>query len=85
MGLGTQGRAFEDLEVGGIIPHAIGRTITQTDNIWFTLLTNNANPIHFDADMSPRLLPLAPRLEGFKTMQLKRLIELSQAGGGRRP
>ena len=32
-----------------MIRHSLGRTVTQTDNIWFTLLTVNNNPIHFDA------------------------------------
>lgn len=43
-----QGRVYEDFEVGDIYQHPIGRTITQADNIWFTLLTVNNNPIHFD-------------------------------------
>lgn len=42
------GRCFEDFVVGEIIRHPIGRTVTATDNAWFTLLTNNGNPIHFD-------------------------------------
>jgi len=46
---GTQGRVDEDLEIGDLYQHAVGRTITQTDNIWFTLLTVNTNPIQFDA------------------------------------
>jgi len=46
--VGWQGRAYEDFAVGDIYPHALGRTITDVDNIWFTLLTNNPNPIHFD-------------------------------------
>jgi acyl dehydratase len=46
---GWTGRYYEDFEVGDIYPHPVGRTITQTDNIWFTLLTVNPNPIHFDA------------------------------------
>jgi itaconyl-CoA hydratase len=45
---GWQGRAFEDFTVGDIFPHRLGRTITDVDNIWFTLLTNNPNPIHLD-------------------------------------
>ena len=45
----TGGRCFEDFEVGQVIEHPLGRTVTQNDNIWFTLLTNNTNPIHFDA------------------------------------
>jgi itaconyl-CoA hydratase len=46
------GRCFEDLTPGLVIPHALGRTITATDNTWFTLLTMNSNPIHFDAHYS---------------------------------
>ncbi len=45
---GWQGRVYEDFEVGDIYQHPVGRTITQADNIWFTLLTVNNNPIHFD-------------------------------------
>ena len=45
---GWNGRCYEDFEVGDIYPHPIGRTVTETDNIWFTLLTVNNNPIHFD-------------------------------------
>jgi len=45
---GWQGRYFEDFEVGDIYRSRFGRTITQADNIWFTLLSCNTNPIHFD-------------------------------------
>ena len=45
---GWSGRVYEDFEVGDIYRHVFGRTVTQTDNIWFTLLTVNPNPIHFD-------------------------------------
>lgn len=43
-----QGRVYEDFQVGDVFRHPVGRTITQVDNIWFTLLTVNNNPIHFD-------------------------------------
>ena len=43
-------RVFEDFEVGDVYEHPLGRTITSADNIWFTCLTMNANPIHFDAE-----------------------------------
>lgn len=46
---GWRGRFYEDFEVGDVYPHPLGRTITRTDNIWFTLLTQNTAPIHFDA------------------------------------
>lgn len=45
----SDGRCFEDFEIGMMIRHALGRTVTGTDNTWFTLLTMNTNPIHFDA------------------------------------
>src|SRR5580692_3820363 len=45
---GWQGRYFEDFEVGDVYQHPLGRTVTTTDNIWFTLLTQNTAPIHFD-------------------------------------
>jgi acyl dehydratase len=45
---GWAGRVYEDFEVGDIYPHPLGRTILAADNIWFTLLTQNTNPIHFD-------------------------------------
>ena len=43
------GRCFEDFEVGMVIRHPLGRTVTSADNAWFTLITVNTNPIHFDA------------------------------------
>lgn len=49
---GWRGRFYEDFEVGDIYRHPLGRTITRTDNIWFTLLTQNTAPIHFDAHYS---------------------------------
>jgi acyl dehydratase len=44
----TFGRYYEDFEPGHIYEHRPCRTITQQDNIWFTLLTMNKHPIHFD-------------------------------------
>ncbi len=45
----SDGRCLEDFVVGQVVRHALGRTVSATDNTWFTLLTVNANPIHFDA------------------------------------
>jgi itaconyl-CoA hydratase len=45
---GWEGRFYEDFEVGDVYYHPFGRTITTTDNIWFTLLTQNTAKIHFD-------------------------------------
>ncbi len=43
------GRCYEDFQPGMRIAHELGRTISAVDNTWFTLLTVNSNPIHFDA------------------------------------
>jgi itaconyl-CoA hydratase len=45
---GWRGRFFEDFEAGDIYEHPLGRTVTTTDNAWFTLLTQNTAAIHFD-------------------------------------
>ena len=44
----SAGRCYEDFNVGDVYEHRPGRTITETDNIWFTLLTMNTHPAHFD-------------------------------------
>jgi itaconyl-CoA hydratase len=44
------GRYFEDFQVGDVYQHRPGRTITQYDNISFTLLTMNTHPLHFDEE-----------------------------------
>ena len=46
----TFGRYYEDFKVGDIYEHRPGRTITETENTWFTLLTMNTHPLHFDAE-----------------------------------
>jgi itaconyl-CoA hydratase len=46
---GWEGRFFEDFAVGDVYRHPLGRTVTATDNAWFTLLTQNTARVHFDA------------------------------------
>jgi acyl dehydratase len=48
------GRYFEDFKVGDVYRHPMGRTLSETDNTWFTLLTCNTNEIHFNADFAAR-------------------------------
>ena len=43
------GNYFEDFTLGQTFKHWPGRTVTEFDNTWFTLMTMNTNPIHFDA------------------------------------
>ena len=46
----SYGRYFEDFEIGDVYEHRPGRTVTETDNTWFTLLTMNQHPLHFDKE-----------------------------------
>lgn len=45
----STGRLYHDFEVGAVYRHWPGRTISEADNSWFTLLTMNTHPLHFDA------------------------------------
>ena len=51
---GWEGRFLDDFQVGDVYRHHGGRTITETDNTWFTLLTNNSHQIHVNADYAAR-------------------------------
>lgn len=46
----SYGRYLEDFNVGDVYEHRPGRTVTENDNIWFTLLTMNQHPLHFDQE-----------------------------------
>lgn len=50
----TFGRYYEDFVVGHIYEHRPGRTITEADNTWFTLLTMNTHPLHFDFEFAAK-------------------------------
>ncbi|HLK53065.1 MAG TPA: MaoC family dehydratase [Candidatus Angelobacter sp.] len=67
---GWTGRVYEDFEVGDIYQHALGRTVIAADNIWFTLLTQNTNPIHFDAAYSSQTEYGKPLVDSTFTLAL---------------
>jgi len=46
------GRCYEDFRVGDIYEHRPGRTVSEADNTWFTLLTMNQHPLHFDHEFA---------------------------------
>ncbi|HET9401759.1 MAG TPA: MaoC/PaaZ C-terminal domain-containing protein [Candidatus Acidoferrales bacterium] len=48
------GLYFEDFEAGDIFEHRPGRTITEADNIWMSLLTMNPQPLHFDVEFAKK-------------------------------
>ncbi|KPV46203.1 dehydratase [Acidiplasma aeolicum] len=51
---------YDDINIGDRYSSSVGRTITDMDNIWFTLLTNNNNQIHFNADYTKKYYPGEP-------------------------
>jgi len=51
---GWTGRVFEDFTVGDVYEHPLGRTLLAADNVWFSCLTMNTNPIHFDTEYASR-------------------------------
>ena len=51
---GWQGRFFEDFTVGDLYQHPLGRTVSEADNTWFSLLTMNTNQMHFNAEYAAR-------------------------------
>jgi itaconyl-CoA hydratase len=51
---GWRGRFLEDFEVGAVYRHPLGRTVSEADNTWFTLLTMNTNQSHFNSDYAAR-------------------------------
>ena len=48
------GRYYEQFEIGTTYDHRPGRTISETDNTWFTLLTMNTHPLHFDKEYAKK-------------------------------
>jgi itaconyl-CoA hydratase len=82
------GKHFEDFRKGQKLEGKVGRTITETDNIWFTLLTNNSNQIHFNADYAKRYFPGKPFegrmvVNGFFTLGLVAglLVDVTSVNG----
>ena len=48
------GRYYDDFTVGDVYEHRPGRTITESDNTWFTLITMNQHPLHFDKEYAAK-------------------------------
>ena len=51
---GSGGRYYEEFREGDVYEHSPARTLTETDNTWFTLLTMNTHPLHFDKEYAAK-------------------------------
>lgn len=67
---GWRGRFFEDFETGDVFEHPLGRTVTTVDNMWFSLLTQNSAPIHFDHHYSAQTAFGQPLVDSTFTVAL---------------
>ncbi len=65
-----RGRFYEDFDVGDVYQSRLGRTVTQTDNIWFTCLTLNTNQVHFNAALAEKGLYGKPLVNSAFTLAL---------------
>jgi itaconyl-CoA hydratase len=63
-------RTYDDLEVGATYRSRFGRTVLEADNVWFTLLTLNTNPIHFDAQHAAQTAWGKPLVDSTFTLAL---------------
>jgi acyl dehydratase len=80
---GWTGRVFEDFEVGDVYEHPLGRTVLDADNIWFSCLTMNTNPIHFDAEYASHTEFKRPLVNSCFTLALvtgQSVIDLTMNG-----
>lgn len=78
---GWIGRVFEDFNVGDVYQHRLGRTILAADNVWFTLLTQNTNPIHFDSAYAAKTEYGKPLVDSTFTLALvtgQSVMDISQ-------
>jgi acyl dehydratase len=66
----VEARSFEDFTVGDVYRSRVGRTISQADNTWFTLLTHNTNQIHFNAHYSAQSEFRKPLVNSFLTLAI---------------
>jgi acyl dehydratase len=64
------GLYYEELPVGKRIKHELGRTVTEADNTFFSMLTMNLQPLHTNADFASKTEFGQPLVNGLFTMSL---------------
>jgi itaconyl-CoA hydratase len=64
------GRYYDEFEVGVTYEHRPGRTVTEADNSWFTILTMNTHPLHFDQEYSKKSEFGKPLVNSFLTLAI---------------
>jgi acyl dehydratase len=75
--------SYDELKVGAIYRSRFGRTVLEADNVWFTLLTLNTNPIHFDAEYAATTEWKRPLVDSTFTLALVTglsVVDVSERG-----
>jgi len=75
------GRYLEDFAVGDVYEHRPGRTVSEADNTWFTLLTMNTNPLHFDAAYAAKTEFGRPLVNSCLTLAMVTGMSVSDVSG----
>ena len=77
-------RRYEDFRVGDVYPSAVGRTVTETDNLLFTMLAMNTNELHFNEEAARATEWGKPLVNSTFTLALVlglSVTDTTQAGG----
>jgi len=80
---GWVGRYFEDFDVGDVYRSRMGRTVTDSDNLLFTLMSNNTNQIHFNAEYAKHTQFKKPLMNSIVTLAIVAglgVIDVSENG-----
>src|SRR3954453_18339617 len=80
---GWLGRFFDDFNVGDVYRSRLGRTITEADNIQFTLLTNNTNQIHFNTHYASRTEFKRPLVNSAMTLSVSPAVGVADTSENR--
>lgn len=66
----SRGLTFDDIEVGAIVEHRPGRTLTEADNTWMSLLSMNLHPLHIDSEYCEKTEWKRPLVSSLVTLSI---------------
>ena len=78
----VSGKYFDELEIGTLFRHAVRRTVTETDNLLFTVMTMNTQPLHLDEEFSKNSVAGTRLCNSIFTLGLVIGVGVSEVSGG---
>jgi len=82
MSIPVAGKYFEELTVGTVFKHVVRRTVTETDNLLFTVMTMNTQPLHLDEEFSKNSVAGTRLCNSIFTLGLVIGVGVSEVSGG---